>query len=137
TIQYTGAFASAIYQTTQTPSVSIDRLFTITGGATGTIDSSGQFGNNTVVANGGNNNATLIFNNPNPIAYTGAGTATLGLAGASTGDNEFNPQLNNSNFAVTKTGAGLWILNPTGGSNTYGGATTITQGVLRATDGVG
>jgi len=38
---------------------------------------------------------------------SGSGTATLGLAGTSTGDNEFNPQLVNANFAVTKSGAGL------------------------------
>ena len=136
TIQYTGASAN-VYQTTQTPSISINRLFTITGGATGTLDSSGQYGNNTAAASTANM-ATLIFNNTNAIAYTGSGTATLGLTGTSTGDNEFRPLLNNVNFALTKSGTGLWILNPSSLTpNTYGGATTITAGNLRAQDGVG
>ena len=39
------------------------------------------------------------------------------------------------NGEVTKAGAGLWILGNL--NNTYGGATTITQGVLRAQDGAG
>ncbi|MCX6850548.1 MAG: autotransporter-associated beta strand repeat-containing protein [Verrucomicrobia bacterium] len=128
TILYTGA-STSVFQTTQTPSVSIDRLFTITGGATGTIDSSGQFGNNTAAASSANN-ATLVFNNTNAIAYAGSGTATLGLAGTSTGDNRFVPLLNNANFALTKSGVGLWILDPTS-SNTYAGATTITGGALQ------
>ncbi len=130
TILYTGASA-AVFQATQTPSVAINRLFTIAGGATGTIDSSGQFGNNTAAASAANN-AALVFNNTNPIAYTGSGAAVLGLTGTSTGDNEFDPQLSNANFAVTKSNSGLWILgNP---NNNYGGATTITQGILRAQD---
>ena len=48
---------STIVQATQTPSVSINRLFTLAGN--GTIDSSGSYGN--VVAARTGNNASLIF----------------------------------------------------------------------------
>ncbi|MEZ0254828.1 MAG: beta strand repeat-containing protein, partial [Chthoniobacter sp.] len=136
-LQYIGA-QGGIYQTTQTPTVSIDRLFTLAGN--GVIASDGTFG---TVGNGnagGANNAALIFNNTGAVAYTTAGARTLTLQGGSQGDNEIDLQLiNNTNggaaLSLTKTGTGLWILGNT--ANNYSGATTITQGILRAQDGAG
>ncbi|WP_395736830.1 autotransporter-associated beta strand repeat-containing protein [Prosthecobacter sp.] len=129
-LQYTGA-NSSIYQVTQTPSVSIDRLFTLAGNAT--IDSSGQFGNS-VLAGGNRNDATLIFRNQGDIAFSGAATArTLTLQGNSLGDNELDIHLVDNGagaLSFTKTGTGLWILNPLT-SNSYTGITTVSGGALR------
>lgn len=132
-LQYTGT-TGTIYQTTQTPGVSIDRLFTLAGN--GTIDSSGSYGAPTL--NRAANQATLIFNNYSPVAFSGTGTRTLTLQGDSTGDNQINLQLiNNPNaneaLSLTKTGGGLWILGNT--NNTYTGTTSINAGALRAQDG--
>jgi autotransporter-associated beta strand protein len=131
-LQYTGSNAQ-IYQTTQTPSVSINRLFTLAGN--GTLDSSGQYGNN-VLAAGAANNAALIFNNTAPVVFSGTGARTLTLQGNSTGDNELDLQLVNngtSALSVTKTGTGIWILG--GSFNTYSGTTTVSAGVLRLAPG--
>lgn len=132
-LQYTGA-TSTIYQTTQTPSVSTDRLFTLAGN--GTIDSSGSYGapNLSRAAN----QATLIFNNTAPVAFSGSGTRTLTLQGDSTGDNQINLRLiNNPNaneaLSVTKGGGGMWILG--NNTNSYTGTTTISGGALRGQDG--
>jgi len=138
TLRYTGSDAVTA-QATQTPSVSINRLFTLATGANGTIESSGTFGNS-FLATGVANNAALIFNNTTgTIAYSGIGSGhTLTLSGTSTGDNEMGIQLIESGGhtlgvtkATTSTTAGsLWILSNT--SNAYTGATTITGGQLRA-----
>ncbi|NBV86403.1 MAG: hypothetical protein EBS01_09120, partial [Verrucomicrobia bacterium] len=119
-----------------TPSVSINRLFTMAGNAT--IDSSGQYGTN-VLGGGGPNNAALVFNNTGAVSFSGTGVRTLTLQGNSTGDNEIKLQLTNnttdaSALSVTKAGTGLWILS---GANTYSGATTINAGQLQAVDGTG
>jgi autotransporter-associated beta strand protein len=131
-LQYTGA-TGTIYQTTQTPSVSTNRLFTLAGN--GTIDSSGSYGapNLTRAAN----SATLIFNNTAPVAFSGTGVRTLTLQGDSTGDNQINLRLiNNPNageaLSVTKTGGGMWILG--NNTNSYSGTTTISAGALRGQD---
>jgi len=134
-LQYTGSNASFV-QFTQTPSVSIDRLFTLAGNAT--IDSSGQFGNNNL-ATGVANNAALVFANTGTIAFGGTGNRTLTLQGNSTGDNEIALKLvdnttGGGTLFVTKTGGGQWLLT---GTNTYSGTTTVSQGVLQAQDGVG
>lgn len=135
TLQYTGDTNSStnIWQATQTPSVSIDRLFTLAGN--GTIDSSGGYGN--VVATGRSaNSAALVFNNTAPVVFSGAGTRTLTLTGDSTGDNRMGLQLNNNGtdaLALTKSGGGVWVLG--NASNLYSGATTINSGVLRAQNG--
>ena len=77
TLMYTGAGTTDngvtvnIYQTTQTPSVSIDRLFTLAGN--GTIDSSGSYGNNLYNAAGAQNNAALVLSNTGAIAFAGTG----------------------------------------------------------------
>ncbi|EDY20580.1 autotransporter-associated beta strand repeat protein [Chthoniobacter flavus Ellin428] len=131
-LQYTGAQAN-IYQTTQSPSVSFNRLFSLQGN--GTFASDGTFGNVGNGTGGTGNNAAVIFNNTAPVAFIGTGTRTLTLQGGSQGDNEFDPQLiNNPNgggaLSLTKAGSGLWILNPAT-SNTYSGATTITGGALQ------
>ncbi len=136
TLQYTGSNAS-IYQTTQTPSVSIDRLFTLAGN--GTIQSSGQYGNS-ILAAGSANNATLIWNNTADVSFSGTGTRTLTLGGNSTGDNEMRIRLrDNPNageaLSLTKADAGLWILNPAT-SNTYTGTTTVSAGSLRVASSV-
>ncbi len=129
-LRYQGSNA-AVYQTIQTPSVSIDRLFTLAGN--GTIQSSGQYGNS-VLAAGTANNASLIFSSTADIVYAGAATArTLTLGGTSIGDNEMRIRLIDNGvgaLSFTKADAGLWILNPLT-SNTYTGTTTISGGALR------
>ncbi|MEZ0255746.1 MAG: autotransporter-associated beta strand repeat-containing protein [Chthoniobacter sp.] len=139
TLQYIGTTNATgnIYQTTSTPSVSIDRLFTMA--ANGTIDSSGSVGNNfltTAVAD----NAALVFNNTGPVSFanTTAAARTLTLQGSSVGDNEIDLQLVNNgtttnSLGITKAGTALWILGNT--NNTYTGLTTISGGQLRAQDG--
>ncbi len=135
TLQYTGANAT-IFQVRQTPSVSIDRLFTIglpssAGAVTGTIDSSPSYGNGVLARN--NNSAALVFNNTGDIVFQGTGTRTLTLTGDSIGDNQLRTHLVDngaSAFALTKAGGALWILNPAT-SNTYTGETTVSGGALR------
>ncbi|MFM9001299.1 MAG: beta strand repeat-containing protein, partial [Opitutia bacterium] len=128
-----------IYQTTQTPSVSTDRLFSLAGNAT--IQSSGTYGNE-VVGNGtGDNHASLIWSNTGDIAFVTSGAKTLTLGGTSIGDNIFrlrivNNPLDSTATALTKADGGLWILNPAV-ANTYTGTTTISGGALRALDGTG
>jgi autotransporter-associated beta strand protein len=139
TLQYTGANAT-IFSATQSPSFSTDRQFTLA--ANGTIQSSGQYGNN-VLAGGAQNNASIIFSNTADLAFSGTGARTLTLGGNSIGDNEMRIRLrDNPNadeaLAITKADAGLWILNREGQSaNTYTGVTTISGGALRAIDGSG
>jgi autotransporter-associated beta strand protein len=140
TLTYVGAAAAGatsgggIYQTTQTPSTSTNRLFTLAGNAT--IQSSGTYGNEAAAAGTGANNASLIWSNTGDLQFVNAGARTLTLGGTSTGDNEMrirlrnNPNLNEA-LALTKADAGLWILNPLT-SNDYTGTTTISGGALRA-----
>ncbi len=119
-ISYTGA-----------DSISINRLFTF-GGTAATSGARLQ-------ANGANN-ATLIFNNTAPLAFSVGNTAAQGLVlgGASLGDNQFNPQItDNPNAAagaaptsLYKSDAGLWILG--NAANSYTGLTQINAGALRA-----
>ena len=92
------------------PAVSTDRLFTLnsTGGI---IDARGT--------------GPLMFTSTGTVG--GPGTGTLTLTGTNTGANTLSPVLNGSNTAVIKSGAGTWVLT---GANSYGGATTITNGVL-------
>ena len=133
-LQYTGS-TTTIYQTTQTPSVSTNRLFTLAGN--GMIDSSGTYGSPYVNKAGAANNATLIFSNTGPVVFSGTGDRTLTLTGTSTGDNEIRLRLidnpNGGTLSITKSGVGVWALGNT--SNSYSGTTTIAQGTLRALDG--
>ncbi|NBV87656.1 MAG: hypothetical protein EBS01_15615, partial [Verrucomicrobia bacterium] len=120
TLQYTGSNASFV-QFTQTPSVAIDRLFTLAGN--GAIDSSGNYGNNTLTT-GVQNNAALVFANTGTVAFAGTGNRLLNLTGSSTGDNEIALKLtdnpNGGALSVNKNGLGQWLLT---GINTYSGAT--------------
>ncbi|MBX7209039.1 MAG: autotransporter-associated beta strand repeat-containing protein [Verrucomicrobiaceae bacterium] len=112
---------------TGTTSVSIDRLFTMSGG--------GQITNNS------GNNSTLVLNKTNAITFGTTAAQTLTLGGSSTGDNQINSQLVNpsaGNLSLSKIGAGLWILG--NASNSYSGTTqigltTTAGGVLQAVDG--
>ncbi|MFM9000146.1 MAG: beta strand repeat-containing protein, partial [Opitutia bacterium] len=130
-LRYVGTNASGALEATQTPSVSIDRLFTLAG--SGGIFSFGSYGN--IVQTRAANNATLIFNNIADVAFSGTGTRTLTLGGDSVGDNEMRVRLRNNpnaNEALSLTvSGGLWILNPAT-SNSYTGATTVSGGALRA-----
>ncbi|MBU6303228.1 MAG: autotransporter-associated beta strand repeat-containing protein, partial [Verrucomicrobia bacterium] len=130
TLLYQGANAT-VYQTTQSPSISIDRLFTLAGN--GTIQSSGTYGNQQVGTSTANS-AALVFNNTGDIAFAGTGTRLLTLGGTSTGDNQISLRLTDngaSAFSLTKADAGLWVLG--NNSNNYTGATTISAGQLRVT----
>ncbi len=131
TLMYTGSDGTTL-QLGQTPSVSTNRLFTITANG-GTIDSSGNFGNSVLAA--AQNNAALVFGNSGAVVVSGTGDRTLTLQGNSTGDNLLNPLLANpgtGTLGITKTGGGVWVLGNS--SNSYSGTTTITAGVLRAQD---
>ncbi|MDH4455002.1 MAG: autotransporter-associated beta strand repeat-containing protein, partial [Verrucomicrobiota bacterium] len=139
-LQYTGSTANGIFQATQTPTVAIDRLFTMAG--SGSILSSGTFGNNVVTTAGAANSAALVFNNSSgAIAFSGTvGLRTLTLGGNSTGDNEMGIRLVETGgytFGITKANdASLWILSNS--ANNYSGATTIlgSAGALMAQDAV-
>jgi autotransporter-associated beta strand protein len=123
---FSGTTAGLIYRgsiidgalTLGSRSATTDRLFTLSGsGATLTSDVT-------------NNNA-IIWSNNGAIVHGTNADRTLTLAGASTGDNTFNPQLTNSTGFVTslsKTGAGQWNLGNT--NNTYTGITTLGEGIL-------
>ncbi|MFZ9436639.1 MAG: beta strand repeat-containing protein, partial [Opitutales bacterium] len=132
TLNYTGS-SSLIYRLDQTPSVSIDRLFTLAGN--GRINSNGTFGNSLNSA-GSANNAALVFAATGDLAFAGAGVRTLTLGGGSTSDNRLavtlrnNPNANEA-LSLTKADGGLWVLNPAA-SNSYTGITTINGGQLRA-----
>jgi autotransporter-associated beta strand protein len=136
-IRYVGTNAGGAVTATQTPSVSINRLFTLAGN--GTIASYGSYGN--LTAGRAANNAALIFNNTADLVFSGTGVRTLTLDGDSQGDNEIDIHLiNNPNaneaLSLNKNSAGLWILNPLT-ANTYTGTTTINGGALQAVDGFG
>ncbi|MBE2285205.1 MAG: autotransporter-associated beta strand repeat-containing protein [Prosthecobacter sp.] len=99
-------------------SATTDRLFTLSG--TGATLSS------TV-----SNNNAIIWGNTGTIVHGTNANRTLFLAGTSTGDNTFNPQLTDSTgFAtsLTKQEAGQWNLGNS--NNTYTGATTVANGIL-------
>ena len=131
TLQYTGATAT-IFSETQTPSITSNRQFTLAG--SGTIDSSGTYGNNVFATT--QNNAALILNSAADLTFSGTGTRTLTLTGTSLGDNELDAHLIDNGvgatnaLSLTKSAAGLWILNPLT-SNSFSGATTISGGQLQ------
>jgi autotransporter-associated beta strand protein len=108
-------------------SATTDRLFTLAAAATGA----------NLTSTASNSNA-IVWSNAGAIVNNTTANATLTFAGASTGDNTFNPQLVNSSvgggvtLAVTKSGAGQWNLGNS--NNTYTGATTIAEGTLGLND---
>ncbi|MGV3659502.1 MAG: autotransporter-associated beta strand repeat-containing protein [Prosthecobacter sp.] len=133
-LRYLGQDGANIYQTTGTPSVSIDRLFTLAGN--GSIANFGSTGQNASQGRAANH-ATLVFNNPAPVAFSGSGNRTLTLRGDSQGDNQINLQMidnpNGGTLSISKADTGLWILG--NALNSYSGTTTISGGALRAQDG--
>jgi autotransporter-associated beta strand protein len=108
-------------------SASTDRLFTLAGSATGA----------NLTSSVSNNNA-IVWSNTGAIVNNTTANATLTFAGASAGDNTFNPQLVDSSvgggvtLSVTKSGAGQWNLG--NAANSYTGATTIAEGILGLND---
>jgi autotransporter-associated beta strand protein len=134
TLQYIGQNSNSFLDMVETPSVQTNRLFTLAGN--GALDSSGGFGNS-AVGTGNPDNAVMWFTNTGAVAFSSSGAKTLTLTGTSTGDNEIDLQLINNTvdsslLSVTKTGTGTWVLGNV--NNTYGGATTISAGALRAQD---
>lgn len=92
-----------------------NRLFTL-GSAGGTLEASGT--------------GVMNFTNNGSVAFEGAGTRTLTLAGTNTGSNTLALALGNegaNQTSVVKSGAGTWVLK---GTNTYTGATVISAGTL-------
>jgi len=131
TLRYIGTFTAGAMESTQTPSVSVDRLFTLAG--SGAIRSFGSYGN--LVQARTANHASLIFNNTGAVAFSGAGARTLTLGGDSLGDNEIALQLinnPNANEALTlvKNESGMWKLSNS--ANSYSGQTQIDGGALWA-----
>ncbi|MCY2973152.1 MAG: autotransporter-associated beta strand repeat-containing protein [Planctomycetota bacterium] len=104
-------------------SASTDRLFTLAAAATGATLSSSV-----------SNNNAIVWSNTGAIVNNTTANATLTFAGASTGDNTFNPQLVDSSvgggvtLGVTKSGAGQWNLG--NANNSYTGITTVGDGIL-------
>lgn len=108
-------------------SASTDRLFTVSGSGV-TIGSSQTT----------NVNNSILWLNTGAIVHGTDADREFIFTGSSQGDNTFIPQLTDATgfiSKVTKNGTGIWKLG--GANNTYSGNTTITQGILRATDGEG
>ena len=103
TLRYTGA------------GVSMNRSFSVGSGG-GTID------NESVGA--------LVFNNSGALGMTGDGPRTLTLTGPNdSGDTIASAIVNHpSGTSLRKEGAGRWILT---GTNSYGGVTTVADGILQ------
>jgi fibronectin-binding autotransporter adhesin len=109
TLQYTGTGASA----------GVNRLFTL-GTAGGTIDSSGG--------------DAVVLNNTGAAGLSGSGARTLTLTGTDAGGSTLAASLADSGgaTALTKSGAGLWIV---AGNNAISGPVTITEGTLQVGNG--
>ncbi|MEN3940585.1 autotransporter-associated beta strand repeat-containing protein [Prosthecobacter sp. SYSU 5D2] len=108
-------------------SMSTDRLFTLSGSGV-TLSSAAAT----------NINNAIVWSNHAAIVHGTNADRTIIFTGTSQGENTFNPQISDSTgFAttVTKTGTGIWKLG--NAANTYSGPTTITQGILMATNGQG
>lgn len=124
-LQYAGSIRNGDL-TTGARSASTDRLFTIAGsGAT--------------IASSAINFNSIVWSNTGDIAFANAGVKTLTLSGSGQGDNTLRPRITDNGgdaTSVSKTGTGIWKLDPAV-ANTYTGSTTLTSGILMATDGVG
>ncbi|MDZ4402047.1 autotransporter-associated beta strand repeat-containing protein [Prosthecobacter sp.] len=91
------------------------------------INLSGTTGAATILANQTGTSPGLVLNAD--FTATGAGTKTLTLGGTNIGANTINGAIvQNGSTLVTKIDAGRWIL---AGTNTYTGATTISNGTLQ------
>lgn len=92
-----------------------DRLFTLATGVA-FIESSGT--------------GAVVFDNTDPVTYSGSGARTVGLGGSNTGLNTLGGTIGDGAGGVTtlaKNGAGTWVLT---GDNTYTGNTVINNGNL-------
>jgi fibronectin-binding autotransporter adhesin len=108
TLQFTGAGATT------------DRLFGV-GASGGTLDASGT--------------GAVNFTNAGSMGFNSqTGTRTLTLTGTNTGSNTLAAAIgdNSGATALTKSGAGTWVLT---GANNYTGTTAITGGVLQVGSG--
>lgn len=91
------------------------------------INLSGTTGAATILANQTGTSPGVILNSD--FTATGAGTKTLTLGGTNTASNTINGAIvQNGTTNVTKIDPGTWVL---AGTNTYTGATTISDGTLR------
>ncbi|MCP5559948.1 MAG: autotransporter-associated beta strand repeat-containing protein [Verrucomicrobiaceae bacterium] len=91
------------------------------------INLSGTTGAATILANQTGTSPGVIFSSD--FTATGAGTKTLTLGGTNIGANTIDGAIvQNGTTNLTKIDAGRWVL---GGTNTYTGATTISQGTLQ------
>jgi autotransporter-associated beta strand protein len=120
TLNYTGNSAT----TTRQLQIGFNNGTNISGGAI-------------ISANGANGGSGLKFTNAdfNTTRPDSATTRPLVLGGSNTDANEISGRIidlnTNLKIAVTKSGAGLWILS---GDNTYTGTNTITGGTLQVND---
>ena len=77
----------------------------------------------------------INFTNTGSMGFNGfSGARTLTLTGTNTGNNSLAAAIgdNGGATALTKSGAGKWLLT---GTNTYSGTTTISGGVLQVGNG--
>lgn len=97
------------------------------------INLSGTTGTVSILANQSLNSAGVIFNND--FTATGAGSKTLVLGGTSDvgAANEIRGAIvdGSGTTSLQKTGSNMWVLS---GANTFSGATTINNGVLKIQD---
>lgn len=108
---------------------SSNRLFTIGAGTS----AANIWADGTVIA--GSVAPKIEFTNTGNILFTGGGSRTLVLRGATISDNLMAPRLTDNGADVTslsKIEAGLWVLS---NNNTYTGGTSITAGTLAVTHG--
>ena len=138
---YTGSQTSSydnkvvnIFQATGTPSVSIDRLFTLAGNAE--IRSYGTSGSGTMQR--ADNNAALVFSNTGAVRFLGTGNRTLTLGGNSNADNRIDLRLvdnpNGGVLNISRAGyTAYWTLGNQ--TNSYTGYTNLQGGALIAVDG--
>lgn len=122
-LQYQGNIVNAILNL-GSRSATTDRLFTLAGtGAT--------------ISSSVSNNNAIVWSNTGAIVHGIVGPQALVLTGTSAGDNTFNPQITDSGTganitSLTKSNTGQWNLGNS--SNTYTGATTISNGILALND---
>ncbi|AEG50605.1 outer membrane autotransporter barrel domain protein [Sphingobium chlorophenolicum L-1] len=97
---------------------SSDRLFTLGASTTSALEASGT--------------GAIAFTNTGPIGFSSPNTAQrVTLGGTSTADNSLAALITDNGTgrtAISKTGAGTWIL--TNQANSYTGTTTVSGGVL-------
>jgi autotransporter-associated beta strand protein len=122
-LRFSNAFNNASRNTLRyigSSNAETDRNFTLSGNFSGT---------NSVIESSGS--GTLSFTNTAAIVSAFAVNRNFYLGGTNTGTNSFSLALNDftaGGSSLTKEGVGKWIIN---GTNTYTGATTISDGTLQ------